>query len=1307
MRVFLVVAIVLTSLVGLATGVGAAQHAQESVPAFTEEPPPPRPLFEGIERLSRLPEAAPDYRTTQAGALTNLPTWARLVYQSARNLHDWEVYVADADGANAAPISNHPAMDIHPRLNRGASRVVFASDRAGNDFEIYRMASDGSGLTPVTDNQSDDVAPAWSPDGTRIVFQSYRDGQPEIYVMSHDGSGQTRLTNNPDFDGMPAWSPDGAQIAFVSRRNGQYRIWLMAPDGSNQRQVSSQPYSARPVWSPDGSQIAFDADGNGDGWQELWLMNADGSQQRPAAYNPFTNTDFLAGSWSPDGRAIAFTRVSYIYYQGDWYWTSALMQYVSVDNPWAILGLAGSEADWHPALETADIQPPTSTVSPLPAQSPAPFVVSWSGEDMGLSGISTFDVQVKEGSGPWSDWQTQTLETSLSYPGIGGRRYAFRVRARDHAGNVEPWPATPDAVTTVEALPPVSSLAPLPSFSRRNVPLRWSGDDPGGSGILDYFVEVRQGTAGTWQPLVSGGTSTEFIFDGVPGHQYFFRVRAMDHAQNLEPWPAGDGDTFTTVYTWAASGQVHDNRGSPLADLTIATTPEAFLTHSGDWSGTYGAYVAIPADLYTVRWEKPGYAALPPTSFGAGQDAQVQIAMPPSDNRLANWGFESAGLAPAWQAGGDFPVGVASAARHTGMYGAVLGCHSPAPQQVSRASLSALGPQFAVDRSGAIHVVWSENLGSENLEVFYARREPDGVWSQPLNISNTPLTSFQPQLALDSTGALHVIWSESAWVNTGWETRLLYAQRTIGGAWTPPAVVTVTQVLGHAQLGLVADGRNVLHVIWTHTPGIYYVQRSSSGAWSSVVRVDSDLQSGNEPSMVVDARGGVHVAWQEHGGIVYAFKPADGGWTSPQRVVARAWLTSPRLAVDSAGGVHLIWRAENAEVHYARRLPSGAWSAPRLIFDRPGLTTMPSFFAGTDGVLHLLVASDDLRTTLFYLRRNSGGPWSAPEQISGDGSSFRGHMGADASGNVHVVWTMNDQLTGDWRLIYRRRQAAGAWDGQHVLATASTVVGHLQVAMDSAGRPHVVWEDNGQVFYGAPALADRAGSSFLAQALAIPAAASNPTLSFFYRFDNVTTNSGSRWEVELEASGVRSALFTSRENAPAWSHRWFDLASWAGQNVTLVFRVLQAAGELCATAHLDEVTVGSAYTDVWLSSPRRAAQPGRTVTYPIYYGNRSGVSADGVVLSHALPPGLTFVSASPPPTAASPTLRWAVGALPARSGPFAIMVTASIDAAAAPGSSLASTVTIAAATPELELANNTAEAGVSVGRVIYLPLSPQ
>jgi len=66
----------------------------------------------------------------------------------------------------------------------------------------------------------------------------------------------------------------------------------------------------------------------------------------------------------------------------------------------------------------------------------ARFKVTWAAADPApSSGISSYDVQYKIVGGDWQDWTAGTTAASAYFSGRPGTNYAFRVRARDVAGN--------------------------------------------------------------------------------------------------------------------------------------------------------------------------------------------------------------------------------------------------------------------------------------------------------------------------------------------------------------------------------------------------------------------------------------------------------------------------------------------------------------------------------------------------------------------------------------------------------------------------------------------------------------------------------------------------------------------------------------------------------------------------------------------------------------------------------------------------------------------------------------------------------
>ncbi len=114
-------------------------------------------------------------------------------------------------------------------------------------------------------------------------------------------------------------------------------------------------------------------------------------------------------------------------------------------------------------IARTDTTPPEARITSITRQRNG-FLVEWDGED-DISGIASYDVQVHQlPRGGWRDWRIQVTETSAWFGPDEGRHFAFRVRARDHAGNEAPWPEEASMDTTgVEPWPQPSPTAePLP-----------------------------------------------------------------------------------------------------------------------------------------------------------------------------------------------------------------------------------------------------------------------------------------------------------------------------------------------------------------------------------------------------------------------------------------------------------------------------------------------------------------------------------------------------------------------------------------------------------------------------------------------------------------------------------------------------------------------------------------------------------------------------------------------------------------------------------------------------------------------------
>ncbi|HET6882260.1 MAG TPA: DUF4214 domain-containing protein, partial [Pirellulales bacterium] len=151
---------------------------------------------------------------------------------------------------------------------------------------------------------------------------------------------------------------------------------------------------------------------------------------------------------------------------------------------------------------------PTSTVSALPALSPATFTVSWSGMDAGGPGIATYSVYVSDNGGPFTAFQTATTATSASFTGVAGHTYSFYSVATDTAGGVQTTPTAAQASTQVATDPKERYVAAVYHDVLDRLP------DPKG---LQY-----------WMQLLDNGTAVSAVAEAIAHSDEYYAVFVIE-----------------------------------------------------------------------------------------------------------------------------------------------------------------------------------------------------------------------------------------------------------------------------------------------------------------------------------------------------------------------------------------------------------------------------------------------------------------------------------------------------------------------------------------------------------------------------------------------------------------------------------------------------------------------------------------------------------------------------------------------------------------------------------------------------------
>ncbi|MFP4281114.1 MAG: RHS repeat-associated core domain-containing protein [Opitutales bacterium] len=152
-----------------------------------------------------------------------------------------------------------------------------------------------------------------------------------------------------------------------------------------------------------------------------------------------------------------------------------------------------------------DTAAPTSAMSPLGSVATATFVVEWSGDDAGGSGVGSHDIFVSENGGDFALWLADTESLSASFAGTFDSTYRFYSVATDLMGYEESKAAAAELTVT-----PSESVLSYEEWASRHFSAADLGEpareatlwgfhaDPDGDGLTNGFEFFTGGDPGAF-----------------------------------------------------------------------------------------------------------------------------------------------------------------------------------------------------------------------------------------------------------------------------------------------------------------------------------------------------------------------------------------------------------------------------------------------------------------------------------------------------------------------------------------------------------------------------------------------------------------------------------------------------------------------------------------------------------------------------------------------------------------------------------------------------------------------------------------
>jgi hypothetical protein len=435
--------------------------------------------------------------------------------------------------------------------------------------------------------------------------------------------------------------------------------------------------------------------------------------------------------------------------------------------------------------------------------------------------------------------------------------------------------------------------------------------------------------------------------------------------------------TIGAVATLSAAGRDADVSGlgmDPKGNAMVA------------WARNDGTHPRVQA-AYVVQ-----YDALSDPGVLAGPS---EIAVDRSGNALVSW----------WRQ----PYMDARRRAANGAIGAL--------KHLNGGATAAQNQHVAFDADGNAYITWIEWDGANDLRVKLVRRSASGTYGATQTLSAAGESAYEPQIAIDGSGRVYVVWRRSDGSNERVQIRRRSASGTLSDTQTLSAA-------GQDALSpaIAVDKSGNAIVTWQRFDGsnfrIQLRRRSASGTLGTTATVSAAGQTAFDSRVAMDPAGNAVVIWRRADGShtrVQAIRRSAGGTLSSVKTLSPAGqhATNAELAVDPDGNALVVWSRSdgaNTRIELIRRTPSGTLSTVQAISAAGQNADVPAIVVDSSGrAVIAWTRFDGTNRRLQALRRSAGGTLgpvqtlSAPGENAGETTYNGPRIGSTPGGKTVII----------------------------------------------------------------------------------------------------------------------------------------------------------------------------------------------------------------------------------------------------------------------------------------------------------------
>ena len=214
-------------------------------------------------------------------------------------------------------------------------------------------------------------------------------------------------------------------------------------------------------------------------------------------------------------------------------------------------------------------------------------------------------------------------------------------------------------------------------------------------------------------------------------------------------------------------------------------------------------------------------------------------------------------------------------------------------------------PAIAIDNNDRIYIVW-ENLDGNQSEILIANSTDYFLANYKISLNSTHNDSY-PDIAIDSLGTIHIVWSAPSNTSGPLESDIYYTNSTDG--FSTYKIIS-KNTYNDTTANIAVDSNNTIHIAWAGSNGsiynIYYA--NSTDNFNSNKTVSNNPWNDEFPDITVSDLS-VIISWSQSNSTQYDIAIAENTTNFINRIISQNPYDDLNARIVNGPGdiFHIVW----------------------------------------------------------------------------------------------------------------------------------------------------------------------------------------------------------------------------------------------------------------------------------------------------------------------------------------------------------------------------------------------------------------